>query len=467
MNKSKQFFTLLFLNMKTSRFVLIMLFFLVLFYSCEQIEKISGKIKTPTVTTSPISEDNGITAKSGGCIISDGGSPVTACGVCYAKDSTKLEPVIYGPAYYRWFTTDSSINGCFNSTIVIQAIQSASLARFTHYVRAYATNKKGTAYGKIYSFNPKNKPPSEFKSITLKNLTTVTATIYGLIGYYDGLFIIKEGGLCWGTTTNPSIEGNYISSLSLGTGSPYEFTITLNNLLPNTTYYIRGYAKNESGIVYSPEISITTWKGSVTDASGNLYQIITIGSQDWMGSNLTTSKFNDGSVIQAVTDNLQWSALTSPGSCEYSYNGQAAIGKLYNYFAITDNRKLCPTGWHIPSDNEWKTLEKYLGMSQDQADATGSRGNDEGGKLKSTNIGTDWNYSSTGATNTSGFTAKGAGYRYDNGLFSSYGQSGNFWTITESDASNAWCRYLTYNSAQINRLAINKKYGFSIRCVKD
>jgi uncharacterized protein (TIGR02145 family) len=108
-------------------------------------------------------------------------------------------------------------------------------------------------------------------------------------------------------------------------------------------------------------------------------------------------------------------------------------------------------------------------MSQDQANATGLRGTNEGGKLKYVNTSTyeGWNFPNVGATNSSGFSAFGAGYRSSEGIFTNENTSANFWTNTEYDVISAWSRSLNLSNSQIVRLNINKGHGFSVRCIKD
>jgi uncharacterized protein (TIGR02145 family) len=265
-----------------------------------------------------------------------------------------------------------------------------------------------------------------------------------------------ELDLCFGTNPAPTIDGDHISILNT---SSYK----INYLLPNTTYYVRGYVKNLGGTTYSSEISFTTWEGEIADKSGNNYQIKTIGNHIWTIQNLETTKFDDGSDIPLIQDDLLWGSTTTSAYCKY-----IGFGKLYNYFAVVDSRNLCPAGWHVSTDTDWKSLEMSLGMNQDQADATGARGTTEGGKLKFvSSIYKAWNGANVGATNSSGFSAFGAGYRSNAGIFTNEYISANFWTSSEYDATSAWSRSLNINDPMIVRLNIMKGYGFSVRCVKD
>lgn len=408
------------------------------------------KVNLPTVVTSPIKEVTWEYAMTGGEVIDDGGSPVLSRGVsAYTKWD---EP---------WETVDGAGTGEFTSKIDIRWHGASMSLRDTHYLRAYATNKTGTSYGEKLSFFPKSKPPSanpvrlesakaKATSATIKYSTEPTP-------YYS----IDEIGICYNTISNPTFEGNHVIVSS--TSGSFAF-IEIDNLTPNTTYYVKGYVKNESGVSYSQESSFTTWEGEITDVDGNVYQIKTIGSQIWTINNLETTKFNDGSEINLIQEDLIWGSTSTSAYCAYTN-----YGLLYNYYAVADARNLCPYGWHIPVDEDWKSLERFLGMTQDQVEASGLRGTDEGGKLKYVNKSTyeGWNFPNVGANNSSGFSAFGAGYRNNGGIFTNENTSADFWTKTEYDTTSAWSRSLNLNNAQIARLNIKKGYGFSVRCVKD
>jgi uncharacterized protein (TIGR02145 family) len=419
---------------------------------------IKDNIKLPSVITTPVTNLTWECAIAGGEVIDDGGSPVIARGVCITE--TDYDPPALDSDFDIWFTTDSTGIGIFSSKIPIHWHGAAGQIRNTHYFRAYATNIKGTAYGELYSFYPKSKPPSNdaIKLINVLAKATSVSVIYSTepIPNYN----IDEIGICYGTITNPTSDGNHIIA-----SSGIRNSITINNLSLKTTYFIRGYVKNESGISYSNEISFTTGEGEISDIDGNIYQIKTIGQQIWMIENLKVSKFADGTIIPAKEDNLSWNTTPSGAYCTYD---NSIYGKLYNFYSVIDNRKLCPSGWHVPSDDEWKTLEMYLGMSQIQADEIGLRGTDEGGKLKLIGCPNNgWSCQNFGATNSSVFSAIGGGYRYDNGIFSSQGLSANFWSNSETDISTALSRSISNDNTQTGRFSINKGFGLSVRCIKD
>ena len=208
--------------------------------------------------------------------------------------------------------------------------------------------------------------------------------------------------------------------------------------------------------------------GTVTDIDGNVYQTVKIGDQWWMAENLKVTHYRNGDSILNVTDNGIWSGLTTGACCDYNNdeNNAATYGKLYNWYAVSDSRNVAPAGWHVPTDNEWKQLEMYLGMSQAQADSIGKRGTDEGGKLKEAGT-THWSSPNTGATNESGFAALPGGYRGYNGTFLDVGHAAFFWCSTENYSPNAWWRAVYYSYSQVYRNYVWESYGFSVRCVKD
>jgi uncharacterized protein (TIGR02145 family) len=186
--------------------------------------------------------------------------------------------------------------------------------------------------------------------------------------------------------------------------------------------------------------------GSVTDIGGNVYQTIKIGDQWWMMENLKVTHYRNGDPIPHVTDGGTWKGLSTGAYCNYGNDpgNVETYGRLYNWYAVDDSRSIAPEGWHVPTDEEWKQLEMYLGMSQGQADDTGWRGTNEGGKLKETGT-THWQSPNTGATNESGFSALPGGYRGYDGYFYTMGFTANFWSSTELYSYLAWHRYLSFD----------------------
>ncbi len=195
---------------------------------------------------------------------------------------------------------------------------------------------------------------------------------------------------------------------------------------------------------------------------------VTADTQIWATMNLNVDHYRNGDSIPEVRDSVQWSKLTSGAWCYYKNdpaNGQE-YGKLYNWYAVNDNRGLATLGWHIPTDAEWKTLEIFLGMGQILADNRAFRGNAEGGKLKETGT-SHWIFPNTGATNEIGFYALPGGYRYFDGRDYAIGDYGSWWSASEFNTADAWNRYLYFSYSTIGRFHNDKSIGFSVRCVKD
>lgn len=207
--------------------------------------------------------------------------------------------------------------------------------------------------------------------------------------------------------------------------------------------------------------------GTVTDIDGNVYQTVKIGDQWWMAENLKVTHYQNGDAIPNLTDNGEWIGTTSGAYCYYDndIDNSDIYGANYNWYAVEDSRNLAPEGWRIPTDDDWKELELYLGIPQIEIDLDYFRGSDEGGKLKS--IGTDyWADPNTGASNESGFTALPGGTQNEGGFFNQ-GTWAYFWSSTAYDENNSWNRTLSYSSQQIARIIYQKELGFSVRCLLD
>ena len=299
----------------------------------------------------------------------------------------------------------------------------------------------------------------------VSEITHATASCGGTVAS-DGGAHITARGVCWSTIPTPTVAD---SKTSDGTGVG-EFTSLITGLEAKTTYCIAAYATNHVGTGYGSIRSFTTTDsmGTVTDIDGNTYRTIKIGNQWWMAENLKVTHYRDGDSIPNVTDGPTWRGLTTGAYCEYDNDADsvATYGRLYNWYAVADVRNIAPPGWHVASDAEWKQLEMYLGMSQPEADQTGWRGTDEGGKLKESGT-SHWISPNTGATNETGFTGLPGGYRYLGGLYYDIGVHAVFWSSTENGSGFAWCRNLGNVYSGVHRYDGGKEDGFSVRCVKD
>jgi uncharacterized protein (TIGR02145 family) len=195
----------------------------------------------------------------------------------------------------------------------------------------------------------------------------------------------------------------------------------------------------------------------LSDIEGNTYKTVKIGSQVWMAANLKTTRFNDGTDIPLITDDTAWADLTAPGYCWYNNDVSSfkdIYGALYNGYTLSTG-KLCPAGWHVPEKEEWEALRDFLSDSLTA-----------GGKLKEAGT-AHWLSPNKGADNSSGFTALGAGIRYFEGTYASVLSYASFWSATEVNNDDYWYTGLYFNDAEFIMDHKNKKYGFSVRCIKD
>ncbi len=304
---------------------------------------------------------------------------------------TAPEPTVAGSK-----TSDGAGTGAFSSNL------GDLTPNTTYYIRAYATNSAGTAYGNEITFtaNP----------VLLATVTTVPVTDIAVASALSGVSITNDGGgnitdwgICWGTAPGPTISGSKTSQA----GWDYNNPSPIYGLHPSTKYYVRSYVTNSAGTAYGNELSFTTSAvtsiifnpdltyGSVSDIDGNIYKTIQIGTQTWMAENLKTTKFNDGTPLVNVTDNFEWENSTDDGYCWYNNDASSyktTYGALYNWNAVIDNRNLCPAGWHVPTTPEWYTLKTYLGGESVVGDQVKESGT------------THWVGSNSGSNET-GFTA--------------------------------------------------------------
>jgi uncharacterized protein (TIGR02145 family) len=204
---------------------------------------------------------------------------------------------------------------------------------------------------------------------------------------------------------------------------------------------------------------------SCTDGDNNNYPVIQMNTQIWMAEDLKTTSYNDNTAIPNVTDPTAWVNLTGPGYCWYlnDIGYKDTYGALYNWYTVNTG-KLCPSGWHAPTDAEYQMLELYLGMPLSQVTLEGWRGTDQGTQLKNKTL---WNNSGNG-TNTSGFSAIPAGYREKiGGNFYAIGLVNNWWSSTEIDSDFGYYRQLYGTNSDIWRSHTSKNAGGSVRCVKN
>ncbi len=253
-----------------------------------------------------------------------------------------------------------------------------------------------------------------------------------------------------------------------------------NNVAVGKTYYLFA-TYNDSALSFATEEDMTVDPDKLADfRDGSLYNKVELGDQVWMAENLKYLPFVNPS---------SWGSDSAPYCYVYGHSGYdvapakatdkyKTYGVLYNWniamggsSSSTSNpsgvQGVCPDGWHLPSDAEWKQLEMFLGMSAEDADKVAWRGANEGKQLKETGFAHWTMYTAHEGTNSTGFTALPGGSRTEAGSFMYNGNTGYWWSSTQGSAIDARFRCVTYNHSDIHRHSLYKRNGFSVRCVKD
>ena len=237
------------------------------------------------------------------------------------------------------------------------------------------------------------------------------------------------------------------------------------------------FVVNQSTMAQSKSDSITS--GELTPGLDYGYgsddtPLVTVGSQAWLGKNLNVERFANGDPIPEARTNEEWKHAEEnkqPAWCYYNNdpaNGPT-YGRLYNWYAVNDPRRLAPNGWHVPSDTEWDSLIKHFAGNSTEVNRPVRLGNDiyfitedVGTLLKSTR-----GWKKNKGTNTSGIAGLPGGNRLSDGAFNYISEYGSWWSSTEDGTNNAWYRGLYYGNGKVNRFSFYKNCGFSVRCIKD
>jgi uncharacterized protein (TIGR02145 family) len=305
----------------------------------------------------------------------------------------------------------------------------------------------------------KDNPPVNITPSNGVTVTTAFPTMSWIPGWYADSFTVLID------TVNPP-------SAIAKSGNIDSFFTSTTVLNPGKTYYWQVVGYNALG----QEAHGDVWKfnaPTIIDIDGNIYTTVKIGNQTWMVENFKATKYSDGTAIPLVTDN--WGNLTTPGYCLYNNDttNKAKYGALYNWYTVNpaNPKKIAPAGWHVPTDAEWDILQNYLIANGYNWDGTTT-----GNKIaKAMATKSDWNAStSAGAigndltkNNASGFSALPGGYRQNNDTFYSQSNYGYWWSSTENDTALALHPYLHCNYDYLSRARSNKRYGFSVRVVRD
>ena len=211
---------------------------------------------------------------------------------------------------------------------------------------------------------------------------------------------------------------------------------------------------------------------TVTDIDGNEYETVLIGDQLWMKENLKVTHYRNGDEIPTRLDDNTWASTEEGAYAIYDDDpsNTEVYGNLYNWYAVDDSRGICPEGWHVPSDHEFKLLEKSLGMRNSDPNFLGYRVTNEGSKLAGMNdLWVDGILKQNSEFGMSGFNALPAGCRFfRSGFSTNIGFIAYFWSSTEHYKSeDAYYRLLNWYNSGISRNDYSKRNGFSVRCLKD
>ena len=421
------------------------------------IDSITYTIGTPgqlaTLTTLPVGNIVSTSATSGGNITNNGGTAVTQRGVVWGTGPN--------PTTANSQTSDGSGTGNYTSNLTGLAPST------TYYVRAYATNSAGTAYGNQLSFTTTGGAGSitALNCNSTTNSGTLTAGIAASGVSSSVLYTGGNGGSYSGQNVSSTGVTGLTATLSAGSfasgSGSLTYTITGTSSAAGTANFslniggqnctLSRTVNSGSGIVSNPGAGVTY--------GGVNYPTVVLGNgQEWMAENLRTTTYRNGDPIPNVTDPDQWAGLTTGAWAHYNNDSQYenSYGKLYNWYTVNDPRNMCPVGWHVPTDAEYTLLTDYLGGASVA-----------GGKMKST--GTQyWLSPNQDATNESGFSGRPGLVRLYDGTFNGVdGYSGSWWSSSEYPSTYVLVRSLFYDDGNAYRSSLEKAYGVSVRCLRD
>ncbi len=329
-----------------------------------------------------------------------------------------------------------------------------------YFVRAYASNNAGTGYGSELSFTTLGQPPLP-KDLGATNIAATSATLNASV---NPNFLPTVVTFDFGTTTDYG-DSLRASQNPVTGGSESLVNADIQGLKSSTLYHYRVKARNELGTTYGNDLTFAT---KLTDADGNLYNTVTIGTQLWMKENLKSTRYRNGDLIGTTSPATQ--DITTLAAPQFQWAHPITdYGRLYTFYAITDSRNVCPDGWHIPTDADWTTLTDYLsnngyGYGGNRIYIAKSLAATSGYTQDPTpgNVGND-----QASNNSSGFTGFPGGGRYSTGVMNFVTYHGIWWSSTESASTSAYFRCIGYIPAAVYRGVFNKSYGLSVRCLKD
>lgn len=349
--------------------------------------------------------------------------------------------------------TQSPLSGSL-SVDTVSALISGLAPGTAYYFQLKAVNELGRDSGHMEVFVTLGSKPT----VTAKPVNSLAINSTTLSGKVNPHYLPTTIAFEWGiyNLSGTQYLNSVIPAISpTSSNNDLEISVDLTGLNPETTYSYRIKAENELGSVYSYGENFTTY--SLKDADYNYYHAKVIGTQTWITENLKTTRYANGDLIGTTSPATDISTEVAPKYQWPPEGGEENVsvyGRLYTWYTVTDSRKLCPSGWHIPSDAEMMILANHAG------------GMAVAGKLKE--YGTvHWSTPNDGATGAYGFNALPSGNRTISGYLGGLNDLAYFWTSTEYNANEAWKWELTYISPFFTNGKSDKKVGASVRCIKD
>jgi uncharacterized protein (TIGR02145 family) len=403
-------------------------------------------IDPPYTSSTWVSDITAMSATAESRIIWDGGSDLRECGFCWNTSGY--------PTKADFWCEANMENERFS-------VRLENLSGGTkYYVRSYAKNKAGLFYGEVKSFTTIAYKLPSVSAPWVFFVSHNSAMFSGGGVSYDNTYNILSKGICWSTSINPTIND---PKLDLGAGFG-DLGGIIEGLTPGTVYYLRAYATNVVGTTYGENKVIRTFDGFTTDFEGHVYSTVRLGKQEWINRNLETAYFSNGDRISTTgtpTVNIEQEVRPLYQWPFQGYDDHPELlddyGRLYTWYTATDSRKICPTGWHLPSIDEWDELLVHMGGDAATYGILSSSSNYYWGSPLY-----------AGATEGS-FLAQLAGFRTVNGQFQYGSNYGTYWwSSTEISSENVYSIYCGKSAVEkVVKLENSKKNGFSVRCVKD
>jgi uncharacterized protein (TIGR02145 family) len=401
---------------------------------------INGSVNANGFITT-VSTEYGLTTSYGSIIMEADGSPVS--GNTDKNVSSDISSLSANTEYHFRLKTSNAVGVTYSNDMTFTTLGAAPTISTT--VSSGTTNSGATLNG----------------TINANGFSSTVTFEYGLTTVYGSLT----------NAIQSPVTGNSNSNVSA----------RLTGLASGTIYHYRVKAVNSVGTTYGSDVTFTT-PSPINDVDGNTYNVVAIGAQVWMAENLKSTKYNDGTPIPNITVDATWAALATGAYSDYNNtsSNSTTYGRLYNWYTVDNNsatkaasnggKNVCPTGWHVPSSDEWTTLTDYLTnngygyggigilIAKSMASISGWNTDPTAG-----NVGND-----QASNNSSGFAAVPSGFRNSSGLYSGIGSNALWWGSTANSSVSATNRTISYDYNDVFRYAINiKQSGFSVRCLKD